>query len=219
MRLALLALCIVAAEASLPGNLGVHSLGGSNRHFAASRLTSSPRRIQHIKPLRGGNEVSAELQKPLLVIGSLNVDIIIEVDRLPHKDETIVARNPNTGSAVAGGKGANQAVAAAKLSAGSGRRVQFADGAVSSVVVGGANVAWTEEHAYALKDAIGGAGAVLLQREIPEQINEIVAKLAHEAGVPVMQDVGGEDRPISGERASETRRAIESSRQRGKGRL
>jgi len=240
MRLALLALCIVAAEASLPGNLGVHSLGGSNRHFAASRLTSSPRRIQHIKPLRGGNEVSAELQKPLLVIGSLNVDIIIEVDRLPHKDETIVARNPNTGSAVAGGKGANQAVAAAKLSAGSGRRVQFvcqfgndahtqmlkdvltqngvdislcgsdatkpsgqgfvlleADGAVSSVVVGGANVAWTEEHAYALKDAIGGAGAVLLQREIPEQINEIVAKLAHEAGVPVMQDVGGEDRPIS----------------------
>ncbi|CAE8618447.1 unnamed protein product, partial [Polarella glacialis] len=60
----------------------------------------------------------------LLVVGSLNVDITIEVDRLPQKDETITARSPTTEIAV-GGKGANQAVAAARLAAGTGRPVRF----------------------------------------------------------------------------------------------
>ncbi|HJU00177.1 MAG TPA: PfkB family carbohydrate kinase, partial [Actinomycetes bacterium] len=50
------------------------------------------------------------------VVGSLNLDLVVRVDRLPGPGETVtgddVFRNP-------GGKGANQAVAAARL----GRRV------------------------------------------------------------------------------------------------
>ena len=42
-----------------------------------------------------------------------------------------------------------------------------------------------------------GAGALLLQREIPEHVNEALAKAAQEHNVPVMQDIGGEDRSIS----------------------
>ena len=43
------------------------------------------------------------------------------------------------------------------------------------------------------------ASAVLLQREIPEHVNVALAKAAAAARVPVLQDVGGEDRPISDE--------------------
>lgn len=39
-------------------------------------------------------------------------------------------------------------------------------------------------------------GAVLLQREIPESINLLVASVAHAAGVPVILDAGGVEGPI-----------------------
>jgi ribokinase len=55
-------------------------------------------------------------QPAIVVVGSLNLDLVVRVDRLPGPGETVsggdVFRNP-------GGKGANQAVAAARL----GRRV------------------------------------------------------------------------------------------------
>mmetsp|Transcript_16926 Transcript_16926/g.44499 ORF Transcript_16926/g.44499 Transcript_16926/m.44499 type:complete len:165 (+) Transcript_16926:42-536(+) len=54
----------------------------------------------------------------ILVIGSLNMDTIIDVQRLPQKGESIVTRLPDTGKSVPGGKGANQAVAAARLCGG-----------------------------------------------------------------------------------------------------
>ncbi|KAG7668529.1 hypothetical protein KSW81_005293 [Nannochloris sp. 'desiccata'] len=60
----------------------------------------------------------------ILVVGSLNVDIIIPVDRLPTLGETITARSPTTDIAV-GGKGANQAVAAARLTCPTGRTTRF----------------------------------------------------------------------------------------------
>lgn len=54
--------------------------------------------------------------KPILVIGSLNQDIIIPVARLPNKHETLLlAPDAMVGYAL-GGKGANQAIAAARLS-------------------------------------------------------------------------------------------------------
>ncbi|EPS58911.1 hypothetical protein M569_15900, partial [Genlisea aurea] len=49
---------------------------------------------------------------PLVVVGSANADIYLEIDRLPKEGETISAR---TGQTLAGGKGANQAVCGAKL--------------------------------------------------------------------------------------------------------
>jgi ribokinase len=60
----------------------------------------------------------------ILVVGSLNVDIIIPVDRLPTLGETLAARSPTTDIAV-GGKGANQAVAAARLVSETGRSTRF----------------------------------------------------------------------------------------------
>ncbi|KAK6157493.1 hypothetical protein DH2020_011741 [Rehmannia glutinosa] len=49
---------------------------------------------------------------PLVVVGSANADIYVEIDRLPKEGETVSAK---TGQTLAGGKGANQAVCGGKL--------------------------------------------------------------------------------------------------------
>ncbi|KAE9585114.1 putative ribokinase [Lupinus albus] len=59
------------------------------------------------------NPLSSQNQSPLVVVGSANADIYLEIDRLPKEGETISAK---TGQTLAGGKGANQATCAAKLS-------------------------------------------------------------------------------------------------------
>lgn len=50
----------------------------------------------------------------IVVIGSINMDLVMKVKRLPEKGETLTAQSYIT---VPGGKGANQAVAAARLGA------------------------------------------------------------------------------------------------------
>src|SRR3954454_5525009 len=50
---------------------------------------------------------------PVVVIGSINMDLVCRTPRLPAAGETILCRDFMT---IPGGKGANQAVAAAKLS-------------------------------------------------------------------------------------------------------
>ncbi len=50
----------------------------------------------------------------LLVIGSLNIDLVIKTERQPKSGETIRGTDFVT---VCGGKGGNQAIAAAKLGA------------------------------------------------------------------------------------------------------
>lgn len=177
----------------------------------------------------------------LLVVGSLNLDVIMEVDRLPRKGENVVARRPDATTAL-GGKGANQAIAVARLTAGgehagvdfvcqfgndahaaqlertlvasgvglsacgrsvgsgSGQGFVFLepDGGVAAVVLGGANEAgWGAQQARALESRVRAASALLLQREIPEEINEILAGAAKAAGVPVLLDIGGAERPLS----------------------
>jgi ribokinase len=57
----------------------------------------------------------------IVVIGSLNMDFVLNVKRLPLAGETIFGRSFRT---IPGGKGANQAYAAAKL-AGSGSVVRM----------------------------------------------------------------------------------------------
>lgn len=54
--------------------------------------------------------------RPIIVIGSLNMDLVIQAQRAPQAGETIAAQAFTT---IPGGKGANQAVAAARLSNGS----------------------------------------------------------------------------------------------------
>ncbi|WP_438445379.1 ribokinase [Gorillibacterium sp. sgz5001074] len=50
----------------------------------------------------------------IVVVGSLNMDIVVTMDRMPHKGETVHGRAVHY---VPGGKGANQAAAAARLGA------------------------------------------------------------------------------------------------------
>jgi ribokinase len=52
------------------------------------------------------------MQKPIVVVGSINLDLVAGADRIPHVGETVIGR---TFSTFYGGKGANQAVAVAKL--------------------------------------------------------------------------------------------------------
>lgn len=66
----------------------------------------------------------------------------------------------------------------------------------SIVIVGGANQSYWHLTDGACK-ALSGAGAVLLQREIPEEINIQVAQLCKTANVPVFLDAGGVEGPIS----------------------
>ena len=69
----------------------------------------------------------------ITVVGSVNLDLVARVERLPRPGETVTARSFER---VPGGKGANQAVAAARLGAGGdarrrGRRDPFADEALA----------------------------------------------------------------------------------------
>jgi|SRR5271165_647520 len=52
------------------------------------------------------------MQKPIVVVGSINLDLVVGADRIPQVGETIIG---NSFSTFYGGKGANQAVSAAKL--------------------------------------------------------------------------------------------------------
>jgi ribokinase len=52
------------------------------------------------------------MQKPIVVVGSINLDLVVGADRIPQIGETIIGNSFNT---FYGGKGANQAVAVGKL--------------------------------------------------------------------------------------------------------
>ncbi|KAF8073119.1 hypothetical protein HT031_000780 [Scenedesmus sp. PABB004] len=178
------------------------------------------------------------MSQPLVVVGSVNADLVLRVERLPAPGETIGAASLEL---FPGGKGANTAAAAAKLGrsfgtffvgavgsdsnaaplraalGGAGVRLNHLrevvaptgtavillqdSGENSIIIVGGANQApeaW-QLSADALQ-LIAGAGALLLQREIPEAVNVAVAEAAAAAGVPVvLLDAGGVDAPLSGE--------------------
>jgi ribokinase len=163
----------------------------------------------------------------LLVVGSANADLYVELDRLPAPGETLPGRNA---AVRPGGKGANQAAAAARLGlttrfagrlgsdafaaplrealAGAGVDLSPAravagptgqafillqrGGENSIIIVGGANRAWESTPDLPVR----GAGAVLLQREIPASVNLHAAHAARAAGVPVVLDCGGDDEPL-----------------------
>lgn len=161
----------------------------------------------------------------ILVVGSLVMDLIAETQRFPAAGETVLGIAFSTAS---GGKGANQAVQAARLGAdvtmvgmvgmdafgmemiesvqASGVNVSHilrTDKASSAighiqiektenhvqnriVVVSGANMCILPEHIAFLKDEIDQYDIVLLQLEIPMEINCLVAAWAAEKNVPVM---------------------------------
>ncbi|KAI9919830.1 hypothetical protein PsorP6_015864 [Peronosclerospora sorghi] len=180
------------------------------------------------------------IRKHVLVIGSVNADVVVEIPRLPRRGETLCASKVDTGTFVPGGKGSNQAAAARQFM---GQRhatlsVQFVgqfgndtygsvleqtlegldvDTALSGhaacasgqafvfiyptgdnsiIVVKGANDVWPTALAPALVNAIHAASIVLLQCEIPQRVNTLVARAASDANVPILWDTGGEDTTI-----------------------
>ncbi len=173
--------------------------------------------------------------RSLLVIGSLNADLYVEIPRLPIPGETLAG----TGNAVrSGGKGANQAAAAARLgrltwlagrvgtdafaapiltdlaeacvdtalvkpmpgATGQALILLQSDGDNAIILSPGANHTWGLADGFAMDTAVAAAipasGLLLLQREIPGEVNLAAARIARSSGVPVILDAGGEATPI-----------------------
>ncbi|KAJ8760345.1 hypothetical protein K2173_011898 [Erythroxylum novogranatense] len=153
----------------------------------------------------------------MVVVGSANFDLFVEIDRPPKIGETVSAKD---GQTLAGGKGANQAVCSGNLSyptyfvgqvgedaygnlildalKNGGVLVMLqSDGQNSIIIVGGANMSdWPERFSEENLKMVKNAGIVLLQREIPDSVNIQVVKAAKSAGVMVILDAGGMDAPF-----------------------
>jgi ribokinase len=155
--------------------------------------------------------------KPVLVIGSLNMDLVARCEQLPQPGQTIFGQDFFT---AAGGKGANQAVAAARLGARvamagcvghdqfgheliAGLRAAGVDadevqavarptgtalitvdaaGNNTIVVISGANLACDKALVDRALAIAGGPGILLLQHEIPPEVNDHAIRAAHDAG-------------------------------------
>lgn len=68
---------------------------------------------KYLQTLRFTLNSSSHTPPPVVVVGSVNADIYVDIDRLPKEGETVSAKS---GQTLAGGKGANQACCGAKLS-------------------------------------------------------------------------------------------------------
>ncbi len=161
----------------------------------------------------------------ILVVGSFVMDLIATTSKFPSAGETIIG---NDFSTAPGGKGANQAIAAARLGAAVSMVGKVGDdsfgremldsanksgvdtsnvtvsrtrpSAVGHIqiqtneqgtenrilVIPGANMDITPENVGFLEEEIKNYDMVMLQLEIPMEINCLVAKYAKAAGVPVM---------------------------------
>ncbi len=161
------------------------------------------------------------MRSKVLVVGSMNYDIILKAKRLPEQGETM----PVDGCTfAAGGKGANQAVQAAKLGVETWmvgcvgkdpmgdflfntaaefglhtdqiRRVDgptglgvvhaLENGSVHASIVRGANFEITREDIDAVESLMDETGVVILQMEIPLDINHYVIDKAKKHGCKVL---------------------------------
>ena len=175
----------------------------------------------------------------ILVVGSFVKDLIVSTRVFPKAGETVLGTDFHMAT---GGKGANQAIQAARLGAEVtmvGRvgadafgkelveacqangidcsRIQIDPTAPSSIgnvqlqigedgstqnriiVVPGANMAITPADIAFLRETMKNYDMVMLQLEIPMEINVLVARLARQYGVPVMLNTAPSDKNISGE--------------------
>ena len=163
------------------------------------------------------------MRDKIIVIGSLNYDIILKLPRLPQCGETLPAHSATFS---AGGKGANQAVQASKLGVDTYmvgcvgtdshgdylletakkyhlntdyiRRVEepsgmgivntMEDGSVFATIVKGANFAMKKEDVDRAEELLKEAAIVILQMEIPQDINEYAIDKAKECGAKVLMN-------------------------------
>ncbi len=166
------------------------------------------------------------MKKPkILVVGSLVMDLIVSTKKFPEVGQTVIGTSFSTAP---GGKGANQAVQAARLGAevtmvgkvgndpyGELLRKSLSDSGVNVtylkttdkaptaignvqlqvnekgtdnriIVILGANYEITPEDVSFLKEDIKNYDILILQQEIPAEINKIVAGYSKANNVPVM---------------------------------
>ena len=162
--------------------------------------------------------------KKIVVLGSTNTDMVITGKKIPVPGETV---SGGSFMMAPGGKGANQAVAVARLSAKKGACIFIAkvgddlfgretaarlrrDSIVARLVVDkkeasgtalilvdakgqnvisvalGANGTLSPKDVAPFKKDIEGAAALVMQLETPLKTVEWAAKVAHDAGVPVI---------------------------------
>lgn len=156
------------------------------------------------------------------VVGSLNMDLVVRTPEFPRPGETILGA---TFASYPGGKGANQAVAAARLGAraaligavgsdewGSELRSVLAtegvdfehvtrladettgvgmihlaeNGENAIVVASGANMALAPDLIQAARKEIEAADVLLLQNEVPAEVNLVAAEVAHASETRVL---------------------------------
>ncbi|HZP73356.1 MAG TPA: ribokinase [Gaiellaceae bacterium] len=138
----------------------------------------------------------------LTVVGSINVDLVAHVERLPRAGETVAARGF---ARIPGGKGANQAVAAARLGArvrmiGAVGEDQLADDALAGLHAANVELELTRAGATGVALILVAAdgetqivvvpganahvpptspgGAVLCQLEVPDDVVQAAARRA-----------------------------------------
>jgi ribokinase len=92
-------------------------------------------------------EPASPMKKPLLVVGSINMDLVMRTPRVPISGETMYGEELR---AIPGGKGANQAVAAARLGmpvlmAGRVGRDQFGETLLAGLARDGVDIAHLEK--------------------------------------------------------------------------
>lgn len=124
--------------------------------FASKTPSQTPLTTSHQTP-------AAQNQNPLVVVGSANADIYVEIERLPEEGETISAK---TGQTLAGGKGANQAACGGKLSHPTyfiGQVGEDAHGRLITDALEGSGVHLT--HLRTVPDAPTGHAVVMLQSD------------------------------------------------------
>ncbi|MFC4804314.1 ribokinase [Filifactor villosus] len=158
----------------------------------------------------------------IIVVGSLNMDLVLRCDRIPKVGETVIG---NDFDMIPGGKGANQAVALARLGSdvkmiGKVGRDEFAKTLVSSleesgvdtsyllvsntqrtgvagisvdgngknsiIVAPGANNDITLDEIVGLDSLLSSAEMIVLQNEVPSQINSYILKEYGNREIPIV---------------------------------
>jgi len=120
----------------------------------------------------------------IVVIGSLNADLVQNVDRLPKLGETIIGGNLDTFS---GGKGANQAYAAGCMGAGVSMIGQVGNDGLGSALLDSLRSAGVSTESVGLSDRPTGAAVILV---LPDGENVIV--IAPGANATVTPEVATE---------------------------
>ncbi|KAI4333447.1 hypothetical protein L6164_018260 [Bauhinia variegata] len=155
-----------------------------------------------VNPFQAQNSVDPILSStpPLVVVGSANADIYVEIERLPREGETVSAK---TGQTLAGGKGANQAACAGKLSYPTYFVGQVGEDAHGKLITEALeSVGVRLDHLTAVGSAPTGHAVVMLQLNgqnsiiivgganmncWPETLSEEKLKIVNKAGIILLQ--------------------------------